>query len=586
MPLPTPARARLLIVALLSVFIGLLARAPAEAHPHVFVDARSEVVFEPDGRVGAIRHVWRFDEGFSAYATQGLDANNDGHLSSDELAELAKINVESLREYRYFTFLTVNGRRHRFDPPKEYWLTYQDGYLTLFFTLPLKEPVTVAGQTVTLDVYDPEYFVAFKMVEQDPMTLVNAPAGCTLEIKRPADLDPMTAATLAIIPSSQRDLPENLRSVTQDLANTGTLSCPASGKTGLLLPPSGGGLVQVAAAGPFGIAPPEPSVGGSLDGPLGKMFAVVALYQQKFYLQLTTAVRALKDDPSGVLWLGLLSFLYGVFHAAGPGHGKAVIAGYLLTEDARIGRAISVSALSALIQALVAIGLVGVAGLALGLTGLAMSQATLWFETGSIGLVVLLGVVLVWRKIVMPVAGVVKARLARPVATSGLAFGPPGGGSALSGLTFAPPSGSATPVRPAAHSVHFDGCGCAPAGFAAAATTGGWRAGLATALAAGVRPCTGALVVLVFALSQGLFVAGVAAALMMSVGTAATVAVLALMAVGVKGVAGRLAGPEGTTAIVVHRVIEGIGALIVLLVGLTLLGAQFVPAAGGGTAFG
>lgn len=579
------ARARLLVLVLVSLGAALLLRTPAEAHPHVFVEARSEIVFDDKGEVDAVRHIWRFDEGFSAYATQGLDTNNDGHLSPDELADLAKINVESLHEYRYFTFLTVNGRRHRFDDPKEYWLTHQDGFLTLFFTLPLKEPVAVAGQTVTLDVYDPEYFVAFKMTETDPIGMVNAPAGCKLDLKRPAELDPMTAATLAIIPSSQRDLPENLRSVTQELANTATLSCPATGKSGSLGVPPGGGLVQVAAAGPFGVAPPEPSVGGSLDGPLGKVFAVVALYQQKFYLQLTGAVRALKDGPSGLVWLGLLSFLYGVFHAAGPGHGKAVIAGYLLTEEARVGRAIAVSALSALIQALVAIALVGVAGLLLGLTGLAMSQATLWFEAGSIGLVVLLGLVLVWRKVVVPVADLVKARFARPAATSGLAFGQPAGGrSGVSALAFSAPA--AAPRAAPSHTMHFEGCGCAPAGFAAAVTSGGWRAGIAAAVAAGVRPCTGALVVLVFALSQGLFGAGVAATLLMSVGTAMTVAALALLAVGVKGVAGRLAGPDGAMALGVHRIIEAIGALIVLLVGLTLLGAQFVPVAGSGTAFG
>jgi ABC-type uncharacterized transport system substrate-binding protein len=196
----------------------------ASAHPHVLVDAKAELVFSPDGRMEAVRHIWQFDEAFTAFAIQGLDANGDGKLSDDELKPLAKVNVDSLKEYNFFTVLTVGKNRQVFVPPKEYWLEFHGGRLTLFYTLPLKTPVAMTAKA-TLEVFDPEYFVAFTFVKKDPIHLDGAPAQCAAVYHPPHDLDAQTMATLAAIPQDQRDLPPELVDAAAGLANLFTVSC-------------------------------------------------------------------------------------------------------------------------------------------------------------------------------------------------------------------------------------------------------------------------------------------------------------------------------------------------------------------------
>jgi ABC-type uncharacterized transport system substrate-binding protein len=200
----------------------------AAAHPHVFVDARVEVVFDTEGRISALRHVWRFDDAFSAFASQGLDKNGDGILSIEELQPLAKVNVDSLKDYDYFTYLRAGGKRTGFKIPTEYWLQSEDGYLTLFYTLPLMQPVKPDKIGVTIDVYDPGYFVDYQFVEKDPAKLAEAPATCAMEIKRKADPDAATAAILGQIPATERELPSNLKAMTStaDMANRVVVKCP------------------------------------------------------------------------------------------------------------------------------------------------------------------------------------------------------------------------------------------------------------------------------------------------------------------------------------------------------------------------
>jgi ABC-type uncharacterized transport system substrate-binding protein len=163
------------------IFIGATA---AEAHPHVWVTIKSEAVYAPDGSLLAVRHNWTFDEMFSAFATQGLDKNKDGKLTRDELSELANVNVTSLKEFDYFTVAKNGTKPIAFEAPTDYWLDFADGQLTLHFTLPVK-PGTAKGG-VTLDVYDPTYFVAFEFAEgEEPVKLSGAPPACKLEIRRP-----------------------------------------------------------------------------------------------------------------------------------------------------------------------------------------------------------------------------------------------------------------------------------------------------------------------------------------------------------------------------------------------------------------
>jgi ABC-type uncharacterized transport system substrate-binding protein len=168
----------------LTIVASLGLGAPALAHPHVWVTAKAELVYAADGKVTAVRHSWTFDQAYSAFVTQGLDKNNDGKLTAEELQDLAKVNTESLADFEYFTHLKANGAKQAFDAPREAKMAFENGAATLFFHLPLKKPA--GNRAVALEVYDPSFFVAFAMAEgEDAVTLANAPKGCTATVTRP-----------------------------------------------------------------------------------------------------------------------------------------------------------------------------------------------------------------------------------------------------------------------------------------------------------------------------------------------------------------------------------------------------------------
>ena len=162
--------------------------APAAAHPHVWVTAHEQVLFGPDGKIVAIRHSWTFDEMYSAFATQGL--GKDGKPpTKEELAPLAKTNVELLAEFQYFTVAKTGPHFYEFGAPKDYELEADDKKLvTLRFTLPLKEPVSPKRPFIFL-VYDPTYFVDFELEKGTPVTMNGAPAGCSLTTMQPDPLN-------------------------------------------------------------------------------------------------------------------------------------------------------------------------------------------------------------------------------------------------------------------------------------------------------------------------------------------------------------------------------------------------------------
>ena len=161
----------------------------AQAHPHVWIVAKSQLVYAPDGSVTGVRHAWTFDDMFSTYALQGIETKTKGAYTRDELKPLAQTNVESLKEYAFFTFAKVGSagsqKKEKFSDPVDYYLEYKDATLTLHFTLPFKTPIKT--QTLALEVFDPSYFIDFKLDEKDPVALVGAPANCKLAFQRPTD---------------------------------------------------------------------------------------------------------------------------------------------------------------------------------------------------------------------------------------------------------------------------------------------------------------------------------------------------------------------------------------------------------------
>jgi ABC-type uncharacterized transport system substrate-binding protein len=163
----------------------LLGASMAEAHPHVWITSTSELIYAPDGTLTGVRHAWTFDEMFAAYALQGIETKTKGAYSRDELAPLAQTNVESLKEYAYFTFAKADGKKEKFNEPVDYFLEYRDNALTLHFTLPLKTPFK--AKALLLEVFDPTIFIDFKFAEKDPVKLVGAPEGCQMNFQRPND---------------------------------------------------------------------------------------------------------------------------------------------------------------------------------------------------------------------------------------------------------------------------------------------------------------------------------------------------------------------------------------------------------------
>ncbi|MDP2803131.1 MAG: nickel/cobalt transporter [Phreatobacter sp.] len=300
-----------------------------------------------------------------------------------------------------------------------------------------------------------------------------------------------------------------------------------------------GGLLALAPA--LAQAPPS-AFGGARPPAPGGVFGWIIEQQAQFYRQLSAAVRGIRTGQAGAFWtLVGVSFLYGVFHAAGPGHGKAVISSYIVANGATIRRGVALAALSSLVQALTAVALVGFLAAILGVTARTMSRVVNWVEIAAYGLIIVIGLRLTWQKGRAFLARLTSWRLNRPVAGMGC----------------------------------DDNCVHLPAAEQVARIHS-WREALAVILSVGLRPCTGAVLVLVFALSQGIVQAGVAATFAMAVGTAITVAAIAALASGAKGLAVRLASARTGMATLVLSAAELAAAGVVVFFGIGLLTGYLV----------
>jgi len=193
------AMLRILLVAILGLATGNL----AQAHPHVWVTMQTELVYAPDGSITGICHAWAFDDMFSAFATQGLDSKEKGKFTREELAELAKVNVESLKEFDYFTYATADGAKAELtDPAPGYWLDYKDQVLTLNFLLPFKKPVK--AKELKVEIYDPSIFVDFAFAKEKPVQLAGAPK-CKLDVVLPREMTFAEGKALSQIPADQKN---------------------------------------------------------------------------------------------------------------------------------------------------------------------------------------------------------------------------------------------------------------------------------------------------------------------------------------------------------------------------------------------
>ncbi len=178
---------------------GLVLLPPlAAAHPHVWVTVETTVLYD-GGKVSGFTHKWTFDEMYTTMAIEGLDANGDGTYSKEELAELAKVNIEGLQEFGYFTYAKLGEAKLETKEPVDYWLEMKGGLLSLYFTLPLAEPVAPDAKGLAFQVYDETFFIAFDFAKEKPVTLGSgAPAGCAASLGVPEkDLEQLQALNQA-----------------------------------------------------------------------------------------------------------------------------------------------------------------------------------------------------------------------------------------------------------------------------------------------------------------------------------------------------------------------------------------------------
>ncbi|MBB6261498.1 ABC-type nickel/cobalt efflux system permease component RcnA [Paenochrobactrum gallinarii] len=322
-------------------------------------------------------------------------------------------------------------------------------------------------------------------------------------------------------------------------------------------------------------------------GPFAHLILWLNEQQRAFYLAMTNALKAMRESPWNAHILIGISFVYGVFHAAGPGHGKAVISSYMIANETALRRGILLSFISSLLQALMAIFVVGLGWFVLRGTGISINDTARFMEVASFGLIMLFGFWLLCRKLPVLIKGnppTISPVVAVPetaIATSSLS-------TAAQKQSF----GSAKPVRlnysaSKAQETGFDHAfvgselNCAACGHAHMADPSqlsgdfNWKTAWSAIMAVGLRPCSGALIVLTFALLNGLVIGGLISVFAMAFGTFLTVAVLATLAVTAKNVVLKLMGHKAMS-FRVQAFIEAGAALLITLVGALLFAAALL----------
>ncbi|HEY5379777.1 MAG TPA: nickel/cobalt transporter [Pseudolabrys sp.] len=332
---------------------------------------------------------------------------------------------------------------------------------------------------------------------------------------------------------------------------------------------------DAALAQPFGMSH------GAAPQAFGGFTGWVFAKQAEFYRMLSGTIRAAKTDGSAAYTLMGISFAYGIFHAVGPGHGKAVISSYMVANNETWRRGIALSFASAVLQALTAIVIVGVAAVLLNATAHVMGQTVRVIEMVSYALIVLIGLRLLWVK------GRAFLRLLWPQHehhdnAHGHDHGHDHNHGHAHGHSHAhdhqrDQGHSHSHAHDHDHEDEAHAWGHAHGPEPSELTGKHWlRRGLSAIIAVGLRPCSGAIIVLVFALAQGLFWIGVASTFMMGFGTAITVAAVATVAVAARGFAGRLAKGKPGKGMLLLRGMETAAAVLIIVFGVALLTGYMV----------
>jgi nickel/cobalt exporter len=341
--------------------------------------------------------------------------------------------------------------------------------------------------------------------------------------------------------------------------------------------------VASAWSAPFGA--PHPAADMSASGLTGWIFAE----QAAFYRSLSGFIRAAKEDGAAMWELFGISFIYGVFHAIGPGHGKAVISSYLVANEETWRRGVVLSFVSAAIQSVVAIVVVAIAAVLLGATAKAIGLTVHLVEIVSYALVILIGLRLLYVK---GRGFLIACRELTWRQAPELAFAAAPAAITLSAATLQSSGQRPDALAMRVGQCQVDGCTAHVHGFhchddhdhhesawghahapkpATLTGAGGWRRGLAAVVAVGLRPCSGAIIVLIFALAQDLFWTGVGATLIMGLGTAATVAAIATVAVSAREFAARMVKARAGLGMIAMRGIEVGAAALIVAFGILLL---------------
>jgi ABC-type uncharacterized transport system substrate-binding protein len=189
----------------MAAMMGCAVASRAEAHPHVWIDMQSSVVFTDEGLIKGVDVEWTFDDAYTQMALEGLDVDGDGMYSQDELAPLTKENIESLKDYEYFTVMRANGEQQKIGEVTDYGQIWSNNKLTLHFQVPLVKPIDPRKEEFMLKVYDPEFFIDLEYPADDAVDVTGKiPPSCRLVVK-PVPTDAELDQTRTMLATKGKD---------------------------------------------------------------------------------------------------------------------------------------------------------------------------------------------------------------------------------------------------------------------------------------------------------------------------------------------------------------------------------------------